>query len=84
MVETRIRLLKLPEVSNLHVGKRIHLKDNPYAVFYAFDVENSEKLNFIQESAIFVQFERQVIEPHVQESKIMNYEMEPGKDVAYS
>jgi len=84
MVETRIRLLKLPEVSNLRVGKRIEVKQNPYAIFYAFDVESMEKLRFIQDSAIFIQFQRQVSEPFVLESSCMNYEMDPGKDVTYS
>jgi Stress responsive A/B Barrel Domain len=84
MVDTRIRLLKLPEVSNLHVGKRIEVQKNPFAVFYAFDVESMEKLEFVHESAIYVQFQRQVIEPFVIENKMMNYEMEPRKEVVYS
>ncbi len=84
MVETRIRLLKLPEVSNLRVGKRIDVQHNPYAVFFAFDVENTEKLRFVQDSAIFIQFLRQVAEPLVAESTVLNYEMEPGKDITYS
>ncbi len=84
MVETRIRLLKLPEVSNLRVGKRIETQLNRYEVFYAFDVESMEKLRFVQDSAIYIQFQRQVAEPSVIESRVMNYEMEPGKDVTYS
>ena len=84
MVETRIRLLKLPEVSNLRVGKRIDQEENPYAVFYAFDVESMEKLHFVQDSAIFIQFERQVMEPYVMVNEVFDYEMEPGKDIAYS
>ena len=30
MVETRIRLLKIPEVNNLRVGKRVDTTNNPH------------------------------------------------------
>ena len=84
IVETRIRLLKLPEVSNLRVGKRIEVGTNPYGICYAFDIESMEKLHFVQDSAIYIQFQRQVAELYVAEAKISNYEMEPGKDIIYS
>ena len=84
MVETRIRLLKIPEISNLRVGKRIDQIHNPFTIFYSFDVETMEKLRFVHDSAIYIQFQRQVIEPNVTWADQRNYEMEPGKDVAYS
>lgn len=84
MVETRIRLLKIPEISNLRVGKRIDLIHNPFTLFYSFDVETMEKLRFVQDSAIYIQFQRQISEPNVAWADQRNYEMEPGKDVAYS
>lgn len=84
MVETRIRLLKIPEINNLRVGKRIDTVNNPYKMFFNFDVENMDKLNYALESAVFVQYQRQVLEPNVSKTYIYNYEMEPGKDVKYS
>jgi hypothetical protein len=84
MVETRIRLLKIPEISNLRVGKRIDKVHNPFTVFYSFDVETMEKLRLVHDSAIYIQFQRQVIEPNVTWADQRNYEMEPGKDVVYS
>ena len=36
MVETRIRLLKNPEVTSLRVGKRIDTEGNMYSFFYSF------------------------------------------------
>ena len=84
MVETRIRLLKIPEVNNLRVGKRVDTTSNPYTYFFSFDVENMDKLAFVQDNAVFVQFEKQIIGQFVASSKIYDYEMEPGKDVRYS
>ena len=84
MVETRIRLLKIPELSNLRVGKRIDKVHNPFTVFYSYDVENMEKLAIVHDSAVYIQFQRQIIEPNVAWSDQRNYEMEPGKDVMYS
>src|SRR5437868_9460272 len=81
MVETRIRLLKIPEVSNLRVGKRIDTVNNPYKIFFNFDVENLDKLKYALESAIFVQYQRQVLEVNAAKLYSYDYEMEPGKDV---
>ncbi|SDT90269.1 hypothetical protein SAMN05444156_0586 [Verrucomicrobium sp. GAS474] len=84
MVETRIRLLKIPEVSNLRVGKRIDKVHNPFTLFFSYDVDNMEKLRQVHDSAVYIQFQRQIIEPNVSWVDARNYEMEPGKDVAYS
>jgi len=84
IVETRIRLLRIPEVLNLRVGKKIDLKGNPHDLFFSLDAENLLKLRVVQESAVFVQFQHQVVEPNVEKHSSFEYEMEPGKDVTYS
>ena len=84
MVEIRIRLLKIPEVNNLRVGKRVDTTNNPHTFFFSFDVDNMDKLAYIQENAVYIQFERQILGPFVAATKAMDYEMEPGKDVRYS
>jgi len=84
MVETRIRLLKIPEVINLRVGKKIDLKGNPHDVFFSLDCENLTKLRIIHDSAIYVKFKHQILDHHVESLTVLDYEMDPGKDVAYS
>ncbi|MDW8349898.1 MAG: hypothetical protein RML49_06525 [Verrucomicrobiae bacterium] len=84
MVELRIRLLKVSDVNNLKVGKRIDGSDNNFQLFYAFDVENMDKLRLFKESAVYAQFTRQILDPYVIRSWQMNFEMEPGKDTRYS
>lgn len=84
IVETRIRLLKIPEVNNLRVGKRIDTVNNPYTFFYSFDCDNMDKLSTLQDSAVFTQFQKQILDLFTDRYLTMNYEMEPGKDVKYS
>ncbi len=84
IVETRIRLLKIPEINNLRVGKRIDAEKNPYTYFFNFDTENLDKLKYSLESAIYVQFQKQILDINVASFISYDYEMEPGKDVKYS
>jgi hypothetical protein len=84
IVETRIRLLKISEVNNLRVGKRVDTTHNPHTYFFSFDVENMDKLAYVMENAVYVQFEKQILGQFVADSKSLDYEMEPGKDVRYS
>jgi len=84
MVETRIRLLKIPEVMNLNCGKVINKADNAYQFCVALDFENLAKRDLAHDSAIFIKYEKQVLQPHVSKTQLLQYEMEPGKDVAYS
>ncbi len=84
MVETRIRLLKIPEIMNLHVGKRIDPKGNPHEVFFSMDLENMAKLRIAEDDAVYIKFQRQILDRHVEQETALNFEMEPGKDVTYS
>ncbi len=84
MVETRIRLLKIPEVMNLSCGKVINKKANVYQFFVAMDFENLAKRNLAHDNAIFIKYDTQVIKPNVVKAELLQYEMEPGKDVTYS
>jgi hypothetical protein len=84
MIETRIRLLKIPEVSNLRVGKRIDAKQNPHHFFYSFECETLDKLRIIHNNAVFHQYEQKVLIPQTTARTTYDYEMEPGKDIRYS
>jgi hypothetical protein len=83
MVESRIRLLKIPEILNLQCGKKTD-GQNQYDFFFSIDVENTSKLKIVESSAIFLQFKQQVLDPNIQELSTLDYETEPGKDVTFS
>lgn len=83
MVQTRIRLLKIPEVMNLRCGKKIDPKAS-HDFFLAFDVENMSKLKMVQEHAHFIQLNTQTLAPASRETLTHIFELEPVKDVRYS
>jgi hypothetical protein len=84
MVETRIQLLKVPEVINLRCGKRIDQARNPNHFFISIDYENLGKLQIAHDSPIFYRYTQMYLNPLSQEIETLTFEMEPGKDVAYS
>jgi hypothetical protein len=84
MIETRIRLLKVPEVLNLACGKKIDAQKNPHDFFIALEFENMNKLRVAYQNPIFDQFLRNTLEPNVVKSSTMEFEMEPAKDTKFS
>jgi len=84
MVETRIRLLKIPEVMNLSCGKVINGKDTPHHFFVAMDFENLAKRDLAHDNAIFIKYDKQVIQPYTAKAEMLQFEMEPGKEIEYS
>jgi len=84
MIETRMRLLKIPEVRNLLCGKRIPVRPSTWDFFIGMDVETMAKLRVIEESAVYLQFRQQVLDPVTDELQPLHYEMDPGKDTRYS
>lgn len=83
LIEIRILLLKIPEVMNLKTGKNVDTK-SPWHFFVCFDCESLAKLASIKGHPVHVKFERDVVGPCAEEALVLDYEMEPGKDVRYS
>ncbi|MCC6352419.1 MAG: Dabb family protein [Verrucomicrobiae bacterium] len=83
LIETRILLLRIPEVMNLKTGKIIDPKSK-WHFFVCFDCESLAKLAGIKGHPVHVKFERDVVEPCSEEALPLDYEMDPGKDVRYS
>ncbi len=83
LIETRILLLKIPEVMNLKTGKNVDAKSK-WHFFVCFDCESLAKLAGVKGHPVHVKFERDVVEPCSEELLAVDFEMEPGKDVRYS
>lgn len=84
MVETRMRLLKIPEILSLSCGKRIDPAKNPYPFFIALEFESLAKKRVAYENPIFTIFLSQIFKPAVAEFITLTFEMDPGKDVRFS
>jgi hypothetical protein len=83
MMNARMQLLKIQEVLSIKCGKRIKT-EMPWPFFIAFDFESMDKFDMFREDPIFVKFVEEVIKPNVAETLVLDFEMDPGKDVQFS
>jgi hypothetical protein len=83
MRQTRIRLLKIPEVRVIKCGKQIEA-GNLWGFFFGVDYESMNKMAEGRADPIYQHFVEEVIYPYVSEQIELSYEMEPGRDVRYS
>ena len=80
---TRSLLLKIPEVLSVRAGKQID-EDSEWPFFVAIDFDSRAKQAMFQDDPLYLKFLVEVIEPYTAECMMMDYEMEPGKNVKYS
>jgi Stress responsive A/B Barrel Domain len=85
MVESRIRILKIQDVLSLACGKKIPGKEETlHDLFLALEFENSLKRTAAFDHPLYQQFEAQVLKPNAQKIEVLEFEMDPGKDVRFS
>ena len=83
MMNTRMQLLKIPEVLSIKCGKRID-PEMPWPFFIAIDFESMDRYEIFKEDPIHVKFMEEVIKPNTADSLALDFEMDPGKDVRFS
>ena len=83
MMNTRMQLLKIPEVLSIKCGKRVD-PDVPWPFFIAIDFESMDKYDIFREDPVFVKFMEEIIKPNTEDSLTLDFEMDPGKDVRFS
>jgi hypothetical protein len=83
MRETRIQLLKIPEVASVRCGKRVDLSSE-WPFFLVVEVESLDKLRLYRDDPVHLKFVEEVIKPNVVERLALDHEMEPCRDVRYS
>jgi stress responsive alpha/beta barrel protein len=83
MMNARMQLLKIPEVLSIKCGKRVD-SELPWPFFIAIDFESMDKYGIFREDPIFVKFTEEIIKPNTVDSLVLDFEMDPGKDVRFS
>jgi len=83
MMNARMQLLKIPEVLSIKCGKRIE-PEMDWPFFIAIDFESMDKFAMFREDPIYVKFAEEVIKPNTDDSLVLDFEMDPGKDVRFS
>jgi hypothetical protein len=83
MMATRMNLLKIPEILSVKCGKAID-GNMDWPFFIALEFESMEKLQMTEDDAIYMKFVSDTIRPNTVQRVVLNYEMEPGKNIRYS
>lgn len=83
MMNTRMQLLKIPEVLSIKCGKRIN-QEMQWPFFVAIDFESMDKFDIFRDDPIYVKYVEEIIKPNVAETVDLDFEMDPGKDVQFS
>ncbi len=83
MMKTRMNLLKIPEVLSVKCGKKIN-KEVQWPFFIALEFESMDKLDLYRDDPVYLKFLEDVVKPHAAEELVLDYELDPGKDVQYS
>jgi hypothetical protein len=78
MRETRIQLLRIPEVLSMRCGKRVDA-NGEWPFFLSVELDSTEKLALYRDDPNHVKFVEEVIKPNIAERLALDYEMEPGK-----
>jgi hypothetical protein len=83
MMNARMQLLKIPEVLSIKCGKRID-PETDWPFFVAIDFESMDKFAMFRDDPVYVKFAEEIIKPNTDESLVLDFEMDPGKDVRFS
>jgi hypothetical protein len=83
MSQTRVQLLRVPEVLTVKTGKRVNPND-PFPWFVYLEVESMDKLFICQDDPNYIKFREEVVKPNIAEQDATAFEMEPQKNVKYS
>jgi hypothetical protein len=86
MVESRIRILKIQDVLSLACGKKMPVTGHKTLadLFLALEFENSLKRTSAFDHPVYQQFEAQILKPNAEKIEVLEFEMDPGKDVRFS
>jgi hypothetical protein len=67
MMNTRMQLLKIPEVLSIKCGKRVD-PELPWPFFIAIDFESMDKYAIFLEDPVYVKFVEEVIKPNTDDA----------------
>lgn len=80
---TRSTLLKVPEVMAVRSGRRIDPACE-WPFFVGLDFESRAKQRIFMDDGAWHKFQADIIRPHTTDKQVLDYELDPGKNVKYS
>lgn len=84
MIRTsRSLLLKIPEVMSIRSGRSID-QTSEWPFYISIEFETLRKKRIFQDSAVYLQFQKVVVERLTSGSYHMDYQTDPSKELKYS
>ena len=80
---TRSILLKVPEVMAVRSGRKIDPKGE-WPFFVGLDFESRAKQRIFMDDGAWHKYQNDVVKPYTSEKMILDFELEPGKNIKYS
>jgi hypothetical protein len=80
---TRSTLLKVPEVMAVRSGRKI-APQCEWPFFVGLDFESRAKQSIFMDDGAWHKYQNDIIKPYTTEKLVMDYELDPGKNVKYS
>lgn len=80
---SRTWLLKIPEVLSVRSGRNLD-PDSQWQFYYSFEVESLDKLRMAVSDPNHLKFVQDFIEPNTDNSFVLNFELDPSRELKYS
>ena len=81
--QTRLRLLKIPEVLQVRCGRCLD-EGSEWPFFFSAEFFSTDQLAAYAEHPVQLKFVEEVLLPHTTLRESHTFEMEPGKDLRFS
>lgn len=83
MRRARSQLLRIPQVLTVRSGKKIE-PGAKWPFFVAMEFESRDKQAIGLDDPMWLKFTLETLQPVITEELVVNYELEPGRNIKYS
>ncbi|MFN0126572.1 MAG: Dabb family protein [Verrucomicrobiales bacterium] len=83
MRRARTQLLRIPQVLSVRAGKEL-VPGTEWPLVVALEFDSRAKQAMAHDDPHWLKFVQETLSPHVVEARILDYELEPGKNIKYS
>jgi Stress responsive A/B Barrel Domain len=80
---SRSLLLKIPEVMSVRSGRNLD-PDSKWQFYFSVEVDSLEKLRITLDDPFHLKLMEKWINPNTSDKFVMDYELDPSKDLKYS
>ncbi len=80
---SRTWLLKIPEVLAVRSGRNLD-PESQWQFYFSVEVDSREKLGMVREDPFHLKFVEKYIRPNTHNSFMMDFELDPSRELKYS